>query len=159
MVEDVEEIEETIIESTEITQEEGIEERDVSVEDVDVEEVDEYVEVPFAIIEKAPVFPGCSGNNAELKRCFQQKMEEHLLKNFQYPEVAMEMGIRGRVYVMFIIDDTGCVANIRSRGPDKLLEKEAERIISLLPKMTPGKQRGHPVNVPYSIPINFRIEN
>jgi protein TonB len=46
---------------------------------------------------------------------------------------------------------------LKSRGPDKLLIGEAERIISLLPKMEPGKQRNRPVGVPYSIPINFKL--
>ena len=160
IVEDVEEIEETIIESSEINQEEGIEERDVYVNDVDVVEEEEYIEVPFAVIEKVPVFPGCKGTtNMQLKQCFQEKMNAHLAKHFQYPETAMELGIHGRVYVMFVIDSKGHVANIRTRGPDKMLEKEAARIIGLLPKMIPGKQRGRSVNVPYSIPINFKILN
>jgi protein TonB len=59
--------------------------------------------------------------------------------------------------VLFTIDRDGNVANIKSRGPDKMLEKEAERIIGLLPQMKPGYQRGRPVSVPYSVPINFQI--
>ena len=50
------------------------------------------------------------------------------------------------------------MTGIRTRGPDKILEKEAARIIGLLPKMEPGKQRGKSVRVPYSIPINFKYE-
>jgi protein TonB len=157
VIEDVADIEETVIESSETNQEEEIEER-VSVEDVEVEEIDEYIEVPFAVIEKVPIFPGCKGStNSALKKCFQEKMNEHLMKNFEYPNVAMELGIHGRVIVIFVIDANGVVSNIRARGPDKMLEKEASRIISLLPKMIPGKQRGRPVNVPYSVPINFKI--
>jgi protein TonB len=67
------------------------------------------------------------------------------------------MGIQGRVYVNFIISKEGLITNVRMRGPDKNLEKEAARIISKLPKMTPGKQRGRPVRVPFSIPITFRL--
>ena len=157
VVEDVEEIEETVIESSEIAQDEGIEEV-VEVEDVDVEEMDEDVTVPFAVVENVPVFPGCKGkNNAELKACFQEKIQSHLKKHFQYPETALEMGIHGKVFVMFDIDREGLVSKIRTRGPDKLLEKEAARIVSLLPKMTPGKQRGKPVRVPYALPINFQL--
>lgn len=59
--------------------------------------------------------------------------------------------------MLFQIDKTGTVTKIQSRGPDKILEAEAERIISLLPKMEPGKQRNKPVAVPYSIPINFKL--
>ena len=75
----------------------------------------------------------------------------------RYPEIAQEMGIQGRVYVNFIISKNGNITNIRMRGPDKNLEKEAERIIARLPRMTPGKQRGRPVRVPFSIPITFRL--
>ncbi|MBT8267539.1 MAG: energy transducer TonB [Bacteroidia bacterium] len=158
IVEDVQEIEETVIESTEMSQEEAIEDV-IEVEDVEIEEIEEDVAVSFAVVEKVPIFPGCTGNsNADLKACFQQKMQEHLLKNFNYPETAMELGIHGKVFVLFEINKDGVVSGIQTRGPDKLLEKEAARIIGLLPKMIPGKQRGRAVRVPYSIPINFRIE-
>jgi protein TonB len=157
VVEDVDDVEETVVESTEIGQDDIIEEV-VAVEEVEVEEVEEDIEVPFAVIERVPVFPGCRGNNAKLKACFQKKMQEHLIKNFRYPEVAAELNIKGRVFVFFLIDKNGKVTKIKSRGPDKLLETEAERIIGLLPKMEPGKQRNKPVGVPYSIPINFKLE-
>ncbi|MBC9795036.1 energy transducer TonB [Sinomicrobium weinanense] len=152
VVEDEEEVEETVIESTETSQDEVIEVEDV----VEVEEpVD--VDVPFAVIEDVPVFPGCE--NAKDKRaCFQEMMLKHIRKNFRYPEVAQEMGIQGRVSVMFTIDKDGSITNVRMRGPDKNLEKEAQRIISKLPKMTPGKQRGRPVRVPFSIPITFKLQ-
>ena len=159
VVENIEEIEETVIESSEINQEEAIEEQ-IEVEEVDVEEIEEDISVPFAVVENVPVFPGCKGkNNAELKACFQDKMQQHLIKNFKYPETAMEMGIHGKVFVMFDIDQNGIVSRIRTRGPDKLLEKEAARIVGLLPKMIPGKQRGKPVRVPYALPINFQLLN
>lgn len=159
IVEDAEEIEETVIESSETDQDDEITDP-IEVTDVDVVEVDEDVSVPFAVVEHVPVFPGCVGkNNAELRDCFAQKMNEHIKKNFNYPEGALEMGIHGRVFVLFAIDTNGQVSSIRSRGPAELLEKEAERIIGLLPKMEPGKQRGRPVKVPYSIPINFKIQN
>lgn len=158
VVEDVEEIEETVVESTELGQDDVIEERAIAVEEVEVEEVEEDIEVPFAVIERVPQFPGCTGNNAELKACFQKKMQEHLHKHFRYPEVAKELNIQGKVFVFFLIDKEGKVAKIKSRGPDKLLEKEAERIINLLPTMKPGKQRNKAVGVPYSIPINFKLQ-
>lgn len=157
VVEDVAEIEETIIESTEINQDDAIDERIVNVDEIKVEEVDEDIVVPFAVIEKVPIFPGCKGTtNEELKTCFQEKVQEHVLKNFHFPELAQEMGIGGKVFVLFAIDKNGFITDIKSRGPDKVLEKEAERIISLLPKMIPGKQRGKSVKVPYSIPIVFK---
>jgi len=153
VVEDEEEIEETIIESTETDQDEEI----IEVEDVEVEEEEVDVDVPFSVIEDVPVFPGCE--RAKDKRaCFNEKMQKHIRKNFRYPEVAQELGIQGRVSVLFTIDKDGSITNVRMRGPDKNLEKEAARIIGKLPKMTPGKQRGRAVRVPFSIPINFRLQ-
>ena len=145
IVQDEEEVEETVIESTETSKEEIIE-----VEDVDI---------PFAVIEDVPIFPGCEKVSKDKRRdCFQEQMNNHIRKNFRYPEIAQEMGIQGRVYVNFIIDKDGSITNIKMRGPDQNLEKEAERIISRLPNMTPGKQRGRPVRVPFSIPITFRLQ-
>jgi len=154
VVEDEEEVEETVIESTETDQEEIIEVEDVAIED-DFDEVD----VPFAVIEDVPVFPGCERvAKSKRRECFQDKINIHIRKNFRYPEIAQEMWIQGRVYVNFIISRDGSIIDIRMRGPDKNLEKEAERIISKLPKMIPGKQRGRPVRVPFSIPITFRLQ-
>ena len=152
VVEDEEDVEETVIESTETTQEEVIEEVEVLEEEVDVD-------VPFAIIEDVPLFPGCERvKKSERRKCFQEKLDKHVLKNFRYPEIAQEMGVQGRVFVTFVIDRDGTITGIRTRGPDKNLEKEAARIIGKLLNMTPGKQRGRAVRVPFSYPINFRLQ-
>ena len=152
IVEDEEDVEETVIESTETDEEE-------IVEIVEVEEEELDIDVPFAVIEDVPIFPGCERvKKSERRNCFQEKMNKHIRKNFRYPEIAQEMGIQGRVYVNFIIAKDGKITNIRMRGPDKNLEKEAQRIIAKLPSMTPGKQRGRPVRVPFSIPITFRLQ-
>jgi len=154
IVEDEEEVEETVIESTETDQEEIVE-----VEDIDVEDDFEDVDVPFAVIEDVPIFPGCEKvAKSQRRACFQEQMNKHIRKNFRYPEIAQEMGIQGRVYVQFVIAKDGAITSIRMRGPDKNLEKEAKRIISRLPRMTPGKQRGRAVRVPFSIPITFRLQ-
>ena len=154
VVEDEEEVEETVIESTETNEDEIIE-----VEEVEIEEEFDDVDVPFAVIEDVPIFPGCEKvKKSERRNCFQDRMNRHIRKNFRYPEIAQEMGIQGRVYVNFIISKDGSITNIRMRGPDKNLEKEAQRIISKLPTMIPGKQRGRAVRVPFSIPITFRLQ-
>ncbi len=159
IVEDVEDIEETVIESTETNQDDAIKDVIVRVEDVNVEEIEEDVEVPFAAIENVPVYPGCEGKSKkEMKDCFQKKIQEHVMKNFQYPDTALELRIQGRVSVIFVIDSKGHTTNVRSRGPDKILETEAERIIKLLPKMIPGKQRGKSVKVSYAVPIFFKLQ-
>ena len=128
-------------------------------EEVEIEEEFDDVDVPFAVIEDVPIFPGCEKvKKSERRNCFQDRMNKHIRKNFRYPEIAQEMGIQGRVYVNFIISKDGSITNIRMRGPDKNLEKEAQRIIAKLPTMIPGKQRGRAVRVPFSIPITFRLQ-
>ena len=123
------------------------------------EEIDE--EVPFAVIEDVPVFPGCEGV-AKNKRldCFMEQMAKHIKKNQQYPERAMEDGIQGRVSVLFVIDKDGGISNVQVRGPKggELLENEAKRVIEKLPKFKPGMQRGKPVKVKYSQPITFKLQ-
>ena len=144
IVEDEEEVEETVIESTESDEE-------MIIEDIVVEDDFEDIDVPFAVIEDVPIFPGCERvAKSERRTCFQDQMNKHIRKNFRYPDIAQEMGIQGRVYVNFIISKDGSITNIRMRGPDKNLENEAARIIGRLPKMTPGKQRGRAVRVPFS---------
>jgi protein TonB len=115
VVENEEEVEETIIESTETDQEEIIEVDEIEVEDDDIE-------VPFAIIEDIPVFPGCEKVSKKKQRdCFQEKINKYIRNNFRYPEIAQEMGIQARVYVSFIIGKDGKVIMVKPRGPDKNL--------------------------------------
>lgn len=157
IVEDEEEIEETVIESTETDEEEEI----VEIEEVEVEEVEEVVEVPFAVIENVPVFPGCEkGNNAAKKKCMSEKIQKFVQKKFN-TELAGDLGLTGRqrINVVFKIDQQGNVTGVRSRAPHPRLEKEAARVINLLPKMKPGKQRGKAVIVPYSLPIIFQVQD
>ena len=107
IVEDAEEIEETVIESTEIGQDDAIE-AIVDVGDVEVEELDEDVQVAFAVIEDVPVFPGCEKlSKKATKDCFQKKVQQHVASNFNYPQTALDLGIQGRVSVVFVIDKTG----------------------------------------------------
>lgn len=153
IVEDDPEVVETIIESTESSEEAEV----MEVEEVEYAEEFEDVPVPFSVIENVPIFPGCE--NAKDKRvCFNRMIQKHISKTFRYPEISQEMGVQGRVSVMFTIQKDGSIGNVRLRGPDKNLEKEAARIIDKLPKMTPGKQRGNAVRVPFSIPINFVLQ-
>lgn len=112
--------------------------------------------VPFAKVDQVPVFPGCE-NEDDSRACFQKSIQLHISKNFRYPQVAQEKGIQGRVSVMFTMDAQGSITNVRLRGPDSLLEAEAARIIAKLPKMSPGVHKGKKVNVPFSIPITFKL--
>ncbi len=156
IVEDEEEVEETIIESTETDQEE-----EIDIEDLDVEEVEEDVEVPFAVIENVPVFPGCEkGNNEKKRKCMSEKIAKFVQRKFN-TDLAGDLGFSGRqrINVIFKIDRSGNVTGVRARAPHPRLEKEAQRVINLLPKMKPGKQRGKAVIVPYSLPILFQVQD
>ncbi|UII77947.1 energy transducer TonB [Flagellimonas sp. HMM57] len=129
----------------------------IPIDDIQVAEDDTPDEVSFIVIEDVPIFPGCE--DADDKRvCFQEMMQKHIRKNFRYPEAAQEMGLQGRVNLVFTIQKDGSISEVKMRGPHKVLETEAARIISKLPKMTPGKQRGTPVKVPFAIPITFKLQ-
>ncbi|WP_405325233.1 M56 family metallopeptidase [Leeuwenhoekiella sp. LLG6367-2.1] len=116
-------------------------------------------DVPFAVIDQAPAFPGCEGStNKEKKMCMSKSISQFVNKNFN-TNLGKELGFTGinRIYVRFKIDKNGRVIDVASRGPHPKLEEEAIRVVSQLPKMTPGKQRGEAVNVLYSLPIVFQV--
>jgi protein TonB len=149
---------ETVLESTETDESEFVEVTEYE-DIVEIIEDEEIKDVPFAIIEEAPIYPGCKGNKQVLKECLQEKINKHVLKYFN-SEIAQELGLKAgkkKVYVQFKIDKTGEIVNIRARGPHSRLEKEAIRVVKLLPKMTPGKQRTRPVGVSYTLPITLVV--
>ncbi len=153
IADDDDDVIETVIEADETNQDTEI----LTVDEVDFEDNDVPDEVPFTVIEDVPIFPGCEGSK-DKRACFQEKMQKHIRKNFRYPEPAQEMGLQGRVNLVFTIQKDGSIDEVKMRGPHKLLETEAARIISKLPKMIPGKQRGTPVKVPFAIPITFKLQ-
>lgn len=119
----------------------------------------EDVVVPFVGLEDAPIFPGCENvAKSERKACFEESIQKHVLRNFSYPDAAIDMLIQGKVYVMFTIGKEGFIEDVKLRGPAKILENEAARIIDKLPRMTPGKQRLQPVKVSFSLPIVFSLQ-
>jgi TonB family protein len=113
--------------------------------------------VPFAVIDQVPIFPGCE-DAQDPRACFNERIQKHISKHFNYPQEAQDLGIEGRVSVIFTIDTNGDLRNIKQRGPHKLLEDEVERIIKKLPQMTPGQHKGEAVNVPFSIPVTFKLQ-
>ena len=135
----------------------------------DIVEIDEIVEVeeeeditvPFAVIENVPIYPGCEKvkSNAKRKLCLSDKVSKLVQKNFN-KDLAGDLGLTGvqRIFVQFKIDKNGQVANVKARAPHPSLEKEAIRVVKLLPIMTPGRQREKPVGVLYSLPILFKVE-
>ena len=157
VVEDEKEVEETVIESTETDETEA-----VVVEEIEeIEEVEEVVEdVSFMIIENVPVFPGCTGNNEELKACFSKMVQKHFSRKFD-AELPNELGLspgNKRVFIGFKIDRQGNVVNIQARAPHPKIKSEVVSVMKKLPKMKPGRQRGKPVGVKYSIPFTLIVE-
>ena len=118
--------------------------------------------IPITIVENVPVFPGCefATTNQERKQCMSKKIAKHIKRKFN-TDVASGLGLEGvqRINVVFKIDQNGDVTEIQARSPHKQLRNEAEKVISKLPKMTPGKQKDKNVSVIYVQPIIFNIQN
>ena len=115
--------------------------------EVKIEEEDE--EVVFMVVESMPEFPGG-----------QQALFKYLAENVKYPVIAQENGIQGRVICQFVVNKDGSIVDVvavRSSG-EPSLDKEAIRVIKSMPKWKPGKQRGKPVRVKYTVPVNFRLQ-
>lgn len=105
-------------------------------------------DVPFVVVEKMPSFPG--GETALFK---------YLGDNIKYPVIAQESGIQGRVTCQFVVNRDGSIVDIEVvRSVDKSLDAEAIRVISKMPRWTPGMQRGKTVRVKYTLPVNFRLQ-
>jgi len=112
------------------------------------EEKEEEAAEVFFIVEDMPEFPG--GEMA---------LRAFIANAIKYPVIAQENGIQGKVYVTFVVGKDGSVSNaVIARGVDASLDKEALRVVNTLPKWKPGKQRGKPVNVSYTVPINFVLQ-
>ncbi len=129
----------------------------------DIEEAptEEPIEpVPFRLIENVPVFPGCEGlnSNEERSECMSEKISQFVNKRFN-TNLGNQLGLKGvnRVHVQFKIDEKGNIVETLSRAVHPKLEEEAKRVINSLPKMQPGKQRGKPVPVIYTLPIVFQV--
>ncbi len=102
----------------------------------------------FMIVEEMPEFPGG-----------QEALQKYLSSAVRYPVIAQENGIQGRVYVQFVIDQTGQVTNATVlRGVDPSLDREALRVVQAMPKWKPGKQRNRAVRVSYTVPINYVLQ-
>ncbi|MCU4164470.1 TonB family protein [Carboxylicivirga caseinilyticus] len=84
---------------------------------------------------------------------------KYFAESIRYPVICAEMGIQGRVYVAFVVDKDGSITDVKiMRSPDANLSKEAVRVVSSMPKWTPGRQGGKPVRVSYTVPVNFKLQ-
>jgi len=120
----------------------------------------------FKVVEDMPRFPSCENKGLgkrEIKECAQDSMLNFIYKNIKYPEEARKNNIEGRVYIQFVVEKDGSLANIKVlKDPSTgVLGEEAKRVIQLMNdrniKWIPGKQRGKPVKVSYTLPIKFSL--
>ena len=146
IVDDDVEIKDELIIDTEVTKDMIIDVAPV-VSTVAKEEEEEETQV-FFIVEDMPEFPG--GEAA---------LRQFIANEIKYPVIAQENGIQGRVYVTFVVNTDGSIADAKiARGVDPSLDKEALRVVSTLPRWKPGMQRGKAVRVSYTVPINFVLQ-
>ena len=102
----------------------------------------------FDVVEEQPSFPGGQG-----------ALMQWLSDNIKYPVIAAENGVQGRVIVQFVVSKTGSISDVKVvRGVDPSLDREAVRVVSQMPKWTPGRQNGTTVNVRYTLPVTFRLQ-
>jgi protein TonB len=141
---DVEIEDELFIEESDVTDDMVIDVAPV----ISTQEEEEEDNQVFFIVEDMPEFPG-----GELA------LRQYIANAIKYPVIAQENGIQGRVYVTFVVNTDGSIADARiARGVDPSLDKEALRVVNQLPNWKPGKQRGKPVRVSYTVPINFVLQ-
>jgi protein TonB len=142
----MQEAEETEEETTEEETEEVEEEVQPIIEEV--EEVEEVEEEIFLVVEEQPSFPGG-----------EDKMFEYLYSNIKYPQVAKENNITGRVFLTFVVEKDGSIANAKIlRDIGGGCGQEALRVVKNMPKWSPGKQRGKPVRVQFNLPVVFDLQ-
>jgi protein TonB len=140
---DVEIDDEILIEDTDADQ-------DMEIEIMEYDEPEEEAEEEiFFIVEDMPTFQGGS----------HETFRTYIQKNLEYPQVAAENGISGRVFVQFAVNSNGEVVDAKVvRGVDPALDKEALRVVKSSPQWSPGKQRGKPVKVQFTFPIVFVLQ-
>lgn len=116
--------------------------------------------IKFDEVTNIPTFSECKNASKNDKlSCFNTEMVKHIERNFNYPSEAVIKKTQGNVWIRFIIDKDGNVSNIKTLGPKgaKILDNEAIRVVSKLPKFIPGKNKGNNVSVKYGFPISFSL--
>lgn len=144
IVENDAKVEETSIQASEETGQ-AVEVKYVPVE---VEEEEPEEQQIFQVVEEMPEFPG------GMAECL-----KFLGKNIKYPTISQENGVQGKVIVQFVVNRDGSIVDpVVVRSVDPYLDKEALRVIKTMPKWKPGKQRGKPVRVKYTVPVTFKLQ-
>ena len=134
---------------------------DEEVEDDIIDEADDPTPVSMKFVSKVPVFKGCENlSEQESRKCFDKKINR-LINRYFDTDLANELGLKkgkNKILTQFVIDKNGNVTDVQIRAPHVRLKKETQRIINKIPVFTPGENNGKPVNVRYTLPINFQVE-
>lgn len=117
----------------------------------------------FTIVQEMPRFPGCqdiSLKGKEANMCAEKIMLEYINTNLEYPEEAIKNGIEGMVVAKFVVRRDGSITDIKIiKGLSEECNNATVKLVSEFPKWIPGKQREHHVNVEYSLPIRFKLDD
>jgi protein TonB len=121
----------------------------VEIKYVPVEVAEEKnMDIAYEVVEEMPEFPG------GMAECL-----KFIGKNIKYPTIAQENGVQGRVIIQFVVNQDGSIVDpVVMRSVDPYLDKEALRVIKMMPKWKPGKQRGKAVRVKYTVPVTFKLQ-
>ncbi|NMH87562.1 energy transducer TonB [Flavivirga algicola] len=134
----------------------------VDADDIVIVDKPEDVFIPVDLVQIVPVYPGCEKkkSNEGKRKCMSEKINKLIQRKFD-TDLGSEYGLSGRqvIHTVFKIDKAGKVTDIRIRAPHPVLEKEAERVINIIPEMTPAKQQDKNVGVMYTLPIVFEVNN
>jgi len=125
------------------------------------QQLEEITNVPFAVIEKVPSFPECQGmRNKEKKECVTNTFQRIINRRFN-ADLFKDFNVNNtlRVFITFTIDTNGDITNISSRPTASGIQEEVERVLALVPRLSPGLQRNIAVNTLYSIPITIKFDD
>jgi len=116
------------------------------------------VKVTLKTVEQVPVYPGCKGTNEEKRICFEKKLRKFVARKYngKVGEDLISKRKKQRVRITFKINKNGNIEILNASSKYKKLEKEAIRVLYKLPRMTPGKNNGKPVDVIYTLPITIK---
>ncbi|CAM1368488.1 TonB family C-terminal domain-containing protein [Tenacibaculum sediminilitoris] len=116
--------------------------------------------VSFDSVDEIPMFLSCVELSTDKIDCFNYEMQRHIINTLVYPEEALKKELEGEVNVSFVIDETGKVTDVETKGINvhETFKNEARRIVLLLPNFTPGKHKSKNTKVVYSFPMNFSLD-
>ena len=139
---------EIVVEEVEIVEVEVDEDTEIEIQEIEIIEEEEAEPEIFAVVEEMPSFPGGT-----------QALINFMTKNVQYPAMARENDIQGKVYISFAVDAKGNITKATvKRGIGGGCDEEALRVVKSMPKWNPGKQRNKPVSVWCTLPVNFGLK-